>query len=432
MDQRKAQARYLEADPTFAQRWQALSLNVQSCYERLAQARGAETIREGGVMWTQEHLTITSVEADHINAQLEHALAWYRSRSPLQGAIYWYLTPTPPGDLEARLFARGLKPNWQPHWMWCELDQLQTPASPASPFTIKILEENPAGISLTRLPNGNEYDPTFLGHLYHQQPRCIWHFVAYQGRRPVGHCMLNVTTGARGIGGLFSMGVRSAARNQGIGTALAYAACKHAQDLGCAHVVLNATAMGEPVYRRVGFQSMGYGPSWHLDEQVLAAPAIPEQLVNFLEAVGRGEMASIKQAGPLFAPEVFSEALPSGLTPLEIAVRCRQPESADWLVEHGAPLDLISAWDLGWKERLPALLARNPALVNTQQGEWQLTPLHVAIERNDLELTRLLLTVPNDLTLQDTRFQSTASGWATHFGRTEILSLLQEHHARQP
>jgi predicted N-acetyltransferase YhbS len=81
------------------------------------------------------------------------------------------------------------------------------------------------------------------------------------------------------------MGVVPSARKQGIGTALVQAACELAQQIGCHHVVLNATAMGEPVYRRVGFQSMGYGHTWFLRAQTLAAPAPTKDHVAFLEAV---------------------------------------------------------------------------------------------------------------------------------------------------
>jgi hypothetical protein len=123
----------------------------------------------------------------------------------------------------------------------------------------------------------------------------------------------------------------------------------------------------------------------------------------------------------------FDELAPSSLTPLDISVRCQQPESAAWLIEHGARLDLISAWDLGWKEGIPFLLVTHPELVNLQRGDWHLTPLHVAVERGEIELVKLLLTVPNDLAIKDTAFEATALGWAHHLGRTEIIPLIERH-----
>ena len=109
--------------------------------------------------------------------------------------------------------------------------------------------------------------------------------------------MLNVTTGEWGIGGLFAMAVVPAARNQGIGTALAWEACNLARQIGCHHVMLDATVMGEPVYRRVGFQSLGYSPSWHLRPETLAAPPLTDDQVFFLEAVGRGAVMTLDEIG---------------------------------------------------------------------------------------------------------------------------------------
>lgn len=119
------------------------------------------------------------------------------------------------------------------------------------------------------------------------------------------------------------------------------------------------------------------------------------------------------------------------MTPLNIAVRCQQPASAIWLVKHGVSLDLLSTWDLGWKAQIIPLLVEHRELVNMQQGEWHATPLHIAVERGDIELLKLLLTVPNDLEIKDAEFQSTAMGWAKHFQRPEMLALIEQHRTSQ-
>jgi Acetyltransferase (GNAT) domain len=222
-----------------------------------------------------------------------------------------------------------------------------------------------------------------------------------------------------------------AARRQGIGTALVQQACELAGQLGCLHVVLNATPMGEPVYRRVGFRSMGYGHTWYLRARTLAAPAPAKEQVAFMEAIGRGDIATLDGMSKSLEKEVINEPLPSGLTAFDIAVRCQQHTSASWLVEHGTQLDLVSAWDLGWKERIPVMLVERPELVNVQRGDWQLTPLHVAVQRNDVEFAKLLLTVPRELEIKDTQFQATALGWAKHFQHKEMITLIEEHQARQ-
>lgn len=417
---------FLEEDPAPDQRWQALSLNVQAWYERLTRAGGGDIVREGGVMGADGHMTIASVDPLQINDDLDRILDWYRGRRRLREAICWYLHPAPPGDLDARLFARGFAPNWQPHWMWCDLRHFHRNDDRLSPFDIQVVENEPVW-QRDDLPNYDPQDAPVFAALYRAYPHRAPSLLAFQNHQVVGRCMLNITTGEWGIAGLFAMGVVPSARRQGIGTALARTACHLAQQMGCHHVALNATPMGEPVYRRVGFQSMGYGHTWLLPAQTLAASAPAKDQVRFLEAVGRGDLLTLDQTGKRLEERVLRETSSGGLTPLDIAIRCHQPESAIWLVEHGAPLDLLSAWDLGWKEQIPRLLAEQPELVNLQRGEWHATPLQIAIERGDIELAKLLLTVPNDLEIKDAAFQSTAMGWAHHFQRTEIIALLERH-----
>jgi hypothetical protein len=55
------------------------------------------------------------------------------------------------------------------------------------------------------------------------------------------------------------------------------------------------------------------------------------------------------------------------------------------------------------------------------------TPLHIAIERDDIDLAKLLLTVPNDFDAKDAASRSTPLGWAHNFQRNEILALLGAH-----
>jgi ankyrin repeat protein len=54
---------------------------------------------------------------------------------------------------------------------------------------------------------------------------------------------------------------------------------------------------------------------------------------------------------------------------------------------------------------------------------WQ-TALHTAVERDDLEMVRLLLELGADRTIEDARFHSTPLGWAEHFGNTEVAAAL--------
>jgi ribosomal protein S18 acetylase RimI-like enzyme len=87
------------------------------------------------------------------------------------------------------------------------------------------------------------------------------HFVARDRDALVGHVVLHVEGDA---GGIYDMGVAPRARRRGHGTALTVAAVAAAHELGCSSVTLNATGEGEPLYRRVGFASLGFGMTWWL------------------------------------------------------------------------------------------------------------------------------------------------------------------------
>lgn len=428
MDQKDLQARFLAKDATIEQQWQALSLNNQSWFARSAEAIGKEAVFAEGMMWTSGHLAIASVNTLQIGEQLDRALRWYRGQLPLEGAICWYVSEVPPGDLAARLLARGFEPNWQPHWMWCNLRDLAERPVSSAVFDIQIVEDEPS-VQVDDLPYYSAEESHARSALLRMYPRHVRGLAAFQQGQVVGRCMLNVTTGERGIGGLFAMAVVPAARKQGIGTALAWEACNLARQVGCQHVMLNATPMGELVYRRVGFQSMGYGPSWHLRPETLAAAAPTDEQVYFLEAIGRGEITALDAWGKRLENGFFHQPLPNNMTPLDIAVHCQQPASVAWLVSRGVTLDPLSAWDVGWKERVPLLLAEHPELVNVQRGRGQLTPLHVAVQRNDIELAQVLLTVPHDLDLKDSEFEATALGWAQYLHRTEMVARIKQHRA---
>jgi ribosomal protein S18 acetylase RimI-like enzyme len=62
--------------------------------------------------------------------------------------------------------------------------------------------------------------------------------------------------------GMFDLVVFPAFRRLGLGRALTAAVCTHAAELGCGHVVLNATDEGEQLYRSMGFGSVGRGRTW--------------------------------------------------------------------------------------------------------------------------------------------------------------------------
>lgn len=69
------------------------------------------------------------------------------------------------------------------------------------------------------------------------------------------------------------------------------------------------------------------------------------------------------------------------------------------------------------------MIRRRPAGPTTG-GAWE-TALHHAAGEGKLELARHLLQLGADPTLRDHRFGATPLGWAEHFGRRELVGLLE-------
>ena len=102
-------------------------------------------------------------------------------------------------------------------------------------------------------------------------------------------------------------------------------------------------------------------------------------------------MQALDALPPHALPANLDAPLPNGMTPMALAVQARKPAAAEWLAAHGATLDILHAWDLGWKARARRLSVDFPELVNRRTGIWQITPLHEAAARGDMTLVRLLL-----------------------------------------
>ena len=82
--------------------------------------------------------------------------------------------------------------------------------------------------------------------------RCSW-FLGYLDGDPVV-CGQLLRTGD--VAGVYSIGVRERFRRRGLGAAITAAALVAGRDSGCSIGVLQASPMGEPVYDRMGFETV--------------------------------------------------------------------------------------------------------------------------------------------------------------------------------
>jgi GNAT superfamily N-acetyltransferase len=242
----------------------AAAANQAEWMLRTAEAAGGTVHRERGVAWCVSTAGAVLAFPELTHARLAGLLPQFLSaarRSPAREASCWSLLSTEPPELDAELRAAGFREGWQAHWMAAEIHA--RPRVPA-PEGVEV-GLAPTTWAATALPWDGAGIARVRAELAAARPRRVWHLGAWRDGRPVGHALVNVSTGRLGVAGIYDMGVADGERRRGIGSALTAAALQLAASHGCAAVTLNATPEGELLYRALGFRSVGVAQTWWLD-----------------------------------------------------------------------------------------------------------------------------------------------------------------------
>jgi GNAT superfamily N-acetyltransferase len=414
---------------TPAQLERAAALNHTELFGLDARALGGEMRQKDGLSWTrvgtnaESMIPFPELPPGTAGEQLDGLIAEYLLHPP-KGAGCWSLDPPKPADLGLRLLARGFQPGWRPCWMALDLEKM-APAYP-SPKELRILPDNLATLlEVKGLPYARAIIPPRPSLPPEQEQGAgVQRFIAWLGKRVAGHCGVLLTTGDHGVAGIYHVGVIPGARNNGIGKALVMAACLYAKGRGYRYAVLNAT--GRRMYEQIGFTWIGDGWTWWLKTGRLLANPPNKAQVALAEAIGRGDLQALDHPDQPFSADDLHRPMTNGMTLVQLAVHCQQPASGEWLLARGCSFQVLDAWDLGWKDRAALQLRKFPEQANQLYGEWEKTLLHVAAERNDIELASLALSAHPNLKIKDKAYQSTARDWARHFGHEEILRLIRK------
>jgi GNAT superfamily N-acetyltransferase len=231
---------------------------------RTADAAGGTVHRERGASWAISPagavLAFPELSRERLAGLLPQFLSAAR-RSAAREASCWSLLPTEPDELGNVLLAAGFGEGWQAHWMAIEI---ASRAGGPAPEGVEV-GLAPATWKATALPWDGEGIAAVRSRLAGANPRRVWHLGAWRDGRPVGHAVVNISTGRLGVAGIYDMGVAEGERRRGIGRALTAAALQLAGAQGCAAATLNATPDGELLYAALGFRSVGVAQTWWLD-----------------------------------------------------------------------------------------------------------------------------------------------------------------------
>ncbi|MEO5998958.1 MAG: GNAT family N-acetyltransferase [Chitinophagaceae bacterium] len=337
---------------------QAAAFNHTELFCLNALSVGGEVFRAADIVWTRAGDSLESMIAfPHLSEkdaseQLDKIIQYYIHHPP-HGVGCWSLDPTQPKDLGVRLLARGFQPGWLPCWMALELGALNL--DHPVPKGLMVVPDNTTLIhKIKNLPYGDT-EIAIFSHQPAESNASLQRFIALIGGKVVAYCSVLLARCALGAAGIYHVGVLPSFRNQGIGKAVVGAACLHARNKGYHYALLNGT--GQRMYEQVGFKKVGYGLTWWLKKsQLLAHPPIKKEIM-LAEAIGRGDVDYLDDLAAKLDSYDLKAPITNGMSLMQLAVHCLQPVSAGWLQSMGVPINVLEAWDLGWKDLAAAILA---------------------------------------------------------------------------
>jgi len=163
----------------------------------------------------------------------------------------------------------------------------------------------------------------------------------------------------------------------------------------------------------LGADPLGKDGTGHPAAAYATAPDVDRSVMELLRARGTEDLVTALALADWKVAARLLDENPNLIEPagasagaLHLMAKRNNVAAVKWLLEHGA--DPSARWD---------------------HWDAEVTPLHLAVMQNHLEVVRLLLEAGADQTIRDSKHDSDPLGWATFFGRTEIVQLLKAYAA---
>ena len=196
---------------------------------------------------------------ENADAQIAETIALFRAKGA--PAMWWHDPSSQPTDLGQRLIAHGFTQGNGMPGMAADLHKAQNPL-PSNPALAVAEVRDDAGLKVwtdiccRSFGMSEEIRSSFFASCSH---------IGYGADRPMRNflCTLNGEPAAcaslcigAGIAGIYCVGTIAEARRQGCGAAVTQACLDAAREQGYRIAILQASKMGEPVYQRLGFETV--------------------------------------------------------------------------------------------------------------------------------------------------------------------------------
>ena len=189
-----------------------------------------------------------------VDAVIEFVMAEAKSRSV---PVLWWTGPTTqPGDLGRYLEEHGFSCAGQPPGMAAELGRLdEHPAMPVG-FALQQATDNETLKQWSQVCAKGFGMPDFAGEAFydvmcHADQDTTRAYLGRLGGEPVAASLLLL---AAGVAGIYNVATIPQARRKGIGARMTDMPLLEARTMGYKAAILQASDMGESVYRSMGFQ----------------------------------------------------------------------------------------------------------------------------------------------------------------------------------